>query len=189
MRLLYAMHTRKDGAEPGRNTRLDAGPVQNRTCLADGTLAIPAYISRSGVLMYSYEDGTRGGEYRDPSSLFSDYTLKSFRGVAITIAHPPGMVNTSNRKDLAVGFVGFDTRKDGIFLAATLYITDETTIGRILDGEFSELSCGYSCGIELQGGVDPESGESYDCVQTAIYGNHVALVDVARAGSDVKIYI
>lgn len=182
-------HTRADGAAPGFAMRLDSGPVQQPYWLADGTLALPAYLSRSGVLQYSYDDGTTGGEYRDPAELFSEYTRRSFQGVALTIGHPSTPVTTDNRAALAKGFIGFDVTKDGIFLASTIYITDRETIEGVASGKYSELSCGYSCGIETVGGTDPETGAAYDCKQVGIYGNHVALVERARAGAEVKIYL
>ena len=49
-----------------------------------------------------------------------------------------------------------------------------------------ELSGGYACDLAIEDGTTP-AGEAYQAVQRNIRGNHVALVDHARAGPDARI--
>jgi hypothetical protein len=55
------------------------------------------------------------------------------------------------------------------------------------DVEFGkkELSCGYRCEYEKKDGVF--NGDKYDIIQKNIRGNHLALVDKGRMGSDVAV--
>jgi hypothetical protein len=49
-----------------------------------------------------------------------------------------------------------------------------------------QLSMGYSTDIQWRTGVT-DAGESYDAVQTAIRGNHLAVVPVARGGDKLRV--
>lgn len=113
---------------------------------------------------------------RKPEEVFDEATLSSFENKPITVDHPDENVNPSNYRDLAVGYVR-DVRRDKMddgteVIKGNLVITDENTINEILEGEHTDLSCGYDCEI-----LDEDNPQ-----QRHIRGNHVALCEEGRAG-------
>lgn len=155
----------------------------------DGGLRIPAKLSRTGILDYTYQDGSASAEFRSPEEVFSQDSLDSFRSVTVTKGHPALGVSPDNWKQLAVGHVAEDVRADGNFVAATIVIKDPETVADILAGDLMELSCGYTCKVEPATGE--HDGRKFDNVQREIRGNHVALgpKDWGRAGNDVRLYL
>lgn len=118
---------------------------------------------------------------REESEVFSPETLASFEGAIFTDDHPSGEVTTENVQYLQKGFVkdvrrGNDADSDKIL--ADIIVTDNITIGEILNNGKREISCGYRCEYV------EKDGEFY---QKNIRGNHVALVDSGRAGKNVAI--
>lgn len=166
------------------------GPLGQAQELADGTLRVPAYLARTGVQHYTYSDGRRVREHRPADEVFSEDSLATFRGAAITVEHPAGKVNPSSWRGVAVGHVGDDVRREGNLMAASLYIKDHATIARVKSGELVEISNGYECQMDpVQGKND--DGEEFDAIQRRIVGNHVALgpANWGRAGRNVRLYL
>lgn len=117
---------------------------------------------------------------RTPEELFSEETIASFEGKPLII--PTGDVHTSGIdadtwSDYAAGHIQ-GVRKSGDFLVADIVINDASAIERVNQG-LRELSCGYEY---LARQTSKGHGEQYE-----IRGNHVALVDKARGGSQLKI--
>lgn len=169
--------------------RIDfAGTLQKAQTLSDGSIAVPAYIARTGVQVYQYADGTTVREYRPPEEVFAADTLASFDDVAVTDGHPVSPVTPANWSQLAKGHVD-DPEKEDTFIAANVIVKDAGTIARIAAGELVELSAGYYVELDNTPGTSPE-GEVYDAIQRNIVGNHVALGPKGwgRAGSDVRLY-
>lgn len=114
---------------------------------------------------------------RNPKEVFSDATLASFENKPITVEHPQENVDSTNWKQYQVGFVR-DVKRDVVdgqdVILGTLVIQDKDTIDEILNGEHTDLSCGYECDIV----GDDKTGYS----QINIRGNHVALCQEGRAG-------
>lgn len=113
---------------------------------------------------------------RKPEEVFDESTLSSFENKPVTVEHPDEDVNPSNYKELAVGYVR-DVKRDKLedgteVIKGNLIITDEQTIEEILNGEHTDLSCGYDCEI-----LDEDNPQ-----QRRIRGNHVALCEEGRAG-------
>lgn len=89
--------------------------------------------------------------------------------------------------DKRVGTTGEIVRydRDKGYLRATLQITHKAGIRAIETGEAAEISSSYTyTPIQKKGTF---RGEQYDFVMTDIQGNHVALVEVGRAGPDVRV--
>jgi len=59
-------------------------------------------------------------------------------------------------------------------------------IDAIANGEQEQLSCGYRYVADMSPGTTPD-GEKYDGVMRGLKCNHVALVEVGRAGPDVLV--
>ncbi len=150
----------------------------------DGTLLVEGVLTRSGVFVYHDAAGRERREYRPPDEVFKADALASFNLVPLTDDHPPKLLTAENAKQYAVGAVG-EPRRDGDYVVAPLSVFDAATIEK-LDAGKRELSCGYMVDVIDQPGVSPE-GERYDAIQRGICGNHVALVDVARAGREARI--
>jgi hypothetical protein len=113
--------------------------------------------------------------------VFRGDSVDSFEGVPFTNDHPPEPVTPQNARRYTVGQLAGVPRRDGAELVGTIYVNDASTIEAMRRGKV-QLSCGYECDLVEEPGTTP-SGERYDARQTNIRGNHVALVDVGRAGT------
>lgn len=164
--------------------RFDIGELQKPTRMGNGWLRVDGHITRSGIFTYRNPDGTTRREFRPPEEVFKGDSLASFGLVPVTNDHPPEALTAANTKAYAVGTVGETVRKDDDHVRATMLVTDADTISRVEQGK-TALSCGYTCDLEMKPGTF--NGERYDAIQRNIRGNHVALVDVARAGPTARI--
>lgn len=160
---------------------------------ANGFLRAPATLARVGVQEYiAAELGLTDRNptdkvrvYRPPEEVFSAESMASFAELPVTDDHPSEMVNAYNAKDYAIGFSGEKVlQRDGM-LEATLTIFDANAISKIEQGKV-EISNGYESTLVFETGTTP-TGETYDAIQTAIKGNHIALVTRGRAGRDCRI--
>jgi hypothetical protein len=169
-----------------RFERLDAS-LKPPKRMDNGFLRVEGRIARVGVQEYQRADGSVHRELRLPEEVFDGESLESFQCLPVTNRHPPGMLTARNAKQFQVGSVGESVRQDGDYVAASMMITDEAAIAAAEAGR-SQLSNGYSC--ELDTTQDPaliERWGKYDSIQRKIRGNHVALVDVARAGPGASL--
>jgi uncharacterized protein len=147
-----------------------------------GTLVADAHLSRAGVQRYRNSDGSERIEYRPESEVFDPESMASFEMLPLTNEHPPdGEVTAENAKALSVGTTGDTIRRDGIHLASSIVVLDAAAVKLVEQGK-RQLSCGYTCDLDMTPGVTPH-GERYDAIQKNIRGNHVAIVDVGRAGT------
>jgi hypothetical protein len=152
---------------------------------AEGFLRVDARLTRVGVFTYGDAAGNTWGELRTPEEVFDEDSLRSFEMVVLTDDHPQDFVDASNVKEVQVGHVGTNVRKDGDFVSASIVVTDPQVIRSIADGKV-ELSCGYSAQVIKEDGVSP-SGTPFQARQTNIRGNHVALVTKGRAGPNCRL--
>jgi hypothetical protein len=164
--------------------------VTNARKTAAGYLVADARFARSGL--YSYAGSEVGKPemdtvvvYRPPEQVFSQDAMASFAHRPITNEHPDTMVDASNWKGLAVGFTDGTVARDGDFVRVPMMVTDAATIAAYDDGK-AELSAGYDCELEFTAGTTPE-GAHYDATMKDIRGNHIAIVDRGRAGSECRI--
>lgn len=169
--------------------RLDAGSRGKAIRLDNGWLRAPTNLTRAGIFSYRQPDGSIRRELRPPEEVFRADSMATFEGVPVTIRHrpdvtPAGLLNADTAKDLAIGSVAGAARQDGDYLAADVLIVDAEGI-KAIDGGLTEVSCGYRCDMDEAPGT--WRGQAYDAVQRNIRGNHLALVDRARGGSDIRI--
>lgn len=119
---------------------------------------------------------------RDPQELAK--AAPTFARLPLLIQHVP--VNADEpRRDLIVGATGSDPVFTAPYLDVSLTIWDAIGIAGVETKEQAELSSAYRYRADMTPG-DYE-GTRYDGVMRDIVGNHVALVDVGRAGSDVVV--
>lgn len=161
-----------------------AGSLAPPERLANGFLKVEGRISRTGIQIYRDAQGGEHREYRPAEEVFKKESLDSFKMMPVTNTHPEKLLDSTNTKEHQVGTVGENLRIDGDYVAAPMMLTDAEAIRAALCGR-QELSCGYSC--ELIAKTGEYNGEKYDAIQTNIRGNHVALVDEARAGAGASM--
>lgn len=160
----------------------------------DGYLRVVAKAARSGIQQYLGREVDPEGKhfaadqvvnvYRPPEEVFAADSVASFIGKPVTDDHPSVPVTAANWRDHSRGVIGGAVR-DGEWLRFDLALMDAGTIEKVDAGK-RELSNGYACDVSIESGITP-AGEAYDAVQRKIRGNHVAVVDRARAGSEARI--
>ena len=161
-----------------------------------GFLRAPATLTRTGVFKYAPPGEAPFSVLRLPEEVFSPESMASFEQLPAVIDHPvtnDGVVTKQNAKGLQVGSVAALVR-NGHLLDGTILITDGDAIDSINAGKV-QVSLGYFADKEPAppGSTyrDPVSGldESYDFVQRNIRGNHVAIVQHARAGDMARLHL
>jgi hypothetical protein len=149
-----------------------------------GFLRSPAFLTRTGVFRYRKKDGTIVRELRHPDDVFHEDAIASLRMAPVTDNHPDDFVTPDNVKLLSVGWISENIEIKDDLIGATAIIADGATIRRVQSGKV-ELSCGYHADMVQEKGV--YNGEEYDCRQTNLRYNHVAIVDRGRAGARVRL--
>lgn len=161
----------------------------------DGYMAVRARAARVGTYDYLGSEvdptGAHGFKpsdtvkvYRDEAEVFSPASVHSFILKPITDDHPSERVTADNWSSKAKGVVA-GAMRDGDYLAFDLVMMDAALIDAVKSGK-RELSNGYSTDLDFTPGTAPD-GTKYDARQTAIAGNHVAVVRAGRAGSECRI--
>ena len=158
--------------------------------ITDRGLITVAKAARTGVQAYLGSEVGRPDlgvvrVYRPADEVFSADTLASFSHAPITIDHPPEMVTPENWDTYAVGEISTAAGVDRKWVSLPLIVKAKGAIDAVNGGK-RQLSAGYSCRLDWQGGITDE-GEVYDAVQRGITINHVAIVDAGRAGPEAKI--
>ena len=120
--------------------------------------------------------------FRDPVEL--ERGAPTFARLPVLSEHVPVTVETP-RPDLVVGAIGSDVTFAAPYLDADLCVWDSAAIAGIETDKVRELSCAYRYVPVMEPGEF--EGQPYDGRMTEIQGNHLALVEVGRAGSDVVV--
>ncbi len=123
--------------------------------------------------------------YRPFSELSNPETLKSFDGIPLIEDHEmlgEGFTSTDRRPPQGVLM---NPRAGNGMLTGDLKIFSDAMKERIEGGK-KELSLGYKCHYIIIPGE--WNGIHYDVIQTELRGNHIALVEKGRMGSDVRVY-
>jgi hypothetical protein len=173
--------------------------ITDRRTTVEGFLEVSAKIARSGIQEYYTGEFARSSlplEYQADSStvlrilrpeteVFDESVMRSFAHKPVTDGHPKEFVSASNVKDLQVGFSKHDVRREGSAVAVDLVIQDQNMIEQVEKGK-NQLSAGYEADLVWASGVDDQHGV-YDAQMHNIQPNHIAIVDVARGGSELKL--
>jgi len=164
--------------------------------LADGSVLFKDVpIGRTGEQEYDATErpelipDTRGKVIvsRTPEEVFSERAIASFEGMAVTIGHPRDFngeiifITPENWRQLANGHIqnvrqGEGSKSD--LLLADVIVKTPEGLQAVNDGD-DEVSCGYDADYEQ---ITPGFAK-----QSAITGNHLALVPNGRAGFRCKI--
>ncbi|OZI59937.1 DUF2213 domain-containing protein [Bordetella genomosp. 11] len=119
---------------------------------------------------------------RDPDELAK--AAPTFNGIQLLHIHIPVDANQP-RKERVVGCTGTDAVFQAPYLKNSLVVWDAVAIAGIESDEQKELSSAYGYRADMTPGT--YEGIAYDGVMRDIRGNHVALVEVGRAGPDVVV--
>ena len=119
---------------------------------------------------------------RDPKELKK--AAPTFNNLPLLSKHIPVSADEP-QKDVIVGTTGSDAKFEDGYLKCSLAVWDSEAIAGIESGEQMELSSAYRYTADMTEGEF--EGRHYDGVMRDIIGNHVALVDVGRAGRDVVV--
>jgi uncharacterized protein len=119
---------------------------------------------------------------RDPAELAK--AAPTFNNIPILDRHIPVFADAP-QKEFVVGSTGTDAAFHDPYLRNSLVIWDAVAIAGIKTKEQCELSSSYRYDADMTPGTF--AGVHYDGIMRNIKGNHVALVDVGRAGPDVVV--
>jgi hypothetical protein len=176
-------HRRTD-ADDGWSYRVDRGALLRPVVRSDGTLLVEGFAAREGVLEYRQGDGKIRREL-----VTSDVLAESAAGLArapVTLEHPREDVGPDNVGKLGVGDTDGEVAVlDGGFVRVRIAVRRRDAIDAVKGGKH-ELSPGYRVRVDNTPGVHPVHGR-YDARQVARSYNHLAIVDVARGGPDVRL--
>ncbi|MBN1085626.1 DUF2213 domain-containing protein [Erwinia aphidicola] len=109
----------------------------------------------------------------------------TFNNIPLLNIHTPDFPGDPPRES-RVGVTHSNAAFDGTYLTNGLSVWDNSAIAGIETEEQEELSSSYQYVADMTPGTTP-SGEVYDGIMRDIVGNHVALVETGRAGSDVLV--
>lgn len=182
-----AERTDKGARRVGRvdryNLKIDASTVVRHP---NGWVDVWGVATRVGV--FDYEDPTKPGgifrEYRPADEVLDPASIVTLDGVPFTIEHPDDGVDAGNARELTHGWV-LEVKVDGDLVLARIRVATEDALAAIQAGKL-ELSCGYTTKLDLVAGVT-DRGEAFDAIQRDIRYNHLALVDLARAGHVARL--
>ncbi len=160
----------------------------------NGYITIPNNpISKSGVFQYlgssispELDPETVYNVWRPEEELNNPDTIESFRLTPWIPEHI--MLGTGFTPAEVVGVQGV-TGETVEFNNGTLYSKLKLfgeDLKKLIRAGLKELSCGFRCAWEIKSGMTP-TGEKYDVIQRQIRGNHLASVEQARMGSDVRV--
>lgn len=177
---------RQDASDaPAWVLRVDRGELLAAHERPDGTLLIEGFAAREGILEYRQADG------RVVRELVTEQTLLDSAGTLgrapVTLEHPSEDVTPDNYADLGVGDVDGEVRMEaGGFVRVKMAVRRRDAIDAVQVMGVRELSPGYKVQIDPTPGVHPVHGR-YDAVQVRRVYNHLAIVERARGGPEVRL--
>lgn len=121
--------------------------------------------------------------YRDPDELAKG--AKTFANKPVLNKHIP-VTSKAPAKENVVGSIGSDVVFDAPHLKASLCVWVDDSIAGIESEKVNQVSLGYRYTPDMTPGVAPD-GTEFDGSMRNIQGNHLALVEVGRAGPDVVV--
>lgn len=150
----------------------------------EGFWEIEGIAAKVGPLRYEKPDGTVRVEYVTEDVL-RDH-VETIIGMPVTLGHPPSPVDPDNYQDYSVGTVKdawYD--EDDQVLRVKVMLKDREAQNEVDKGQI-ELSPGYKAKKEPP---TTDSGIDADLVQMARTYNHLAIVEAARGGEEVKLQL
>lgn len=151
-------------------------------------------ILRAGILEYYGHELIDGGapdvdgEKIDPDKLYKVFispeelekSADSFKMLPLVNGHTWLGNEGEDAKDHQEGTTGENTKIKGDMLFVPLKFTGDEILAELKDGK-EELSASYTNKLSKADNAE------YDLIATDIKGNHIALVEKGRCGSDVRV--
>jgi uncharacterized protein len=149
-----------------------------------GFLVGMAPVAKVGIMSYLLADGSVCREFVPEETLFNKDSMESLKMKPVTDKHPiERVVDSRNAPLRQVGFTGETIKNIDGMLFCTMTITHDGAINDIEHGR-QELSPGYEAELVFKKGTF--NNEEYDAIQVKRNYNHVAVVDSARGGADIR---
>ena len=165
--------------------RQDRGQLCAPMMRDDGILLVEGFAAKPGVLVYRNADGTETRELVT-AEMLQDSAIGLAR-VPVTLEHPPEKVTPKNVQKHGVGDVDGEVVFDkNNFCTVKLAVRQDAAQQDVLSGKRVELSPGYEAEIDNTPGTHPDFGP-YDAIQKRRRYNHLAIVEKARGGADIRL--
>lgn len=173
--------TRGDSSR--RVIRYDAvGQLRAPRRTEGGRMRVDGVFTRAGVFEYRRADGSIQRELRPPDEV--DASLSSLEMLPVVEDHPrDGLLRNDSRR--AQGWTLEGVRRDGDLVIGSLMVTDPALVRSVEQGKRA-LSVGYEVEYDDTPGFHPLYGK-YDGTQRKIRGDHLAVVDLGRAGPEARV--
>ena len=149
--------------------------------MPNGAYRTAVRLAKAGPLVYSSRELDIEGPdrpvtvHRTLDSLSHPDTMDTVRGTTVVTGHPDRFVNPENFKSHVVGNLIGEPWVDGDSLYSEIEVSDKEAIDRVRNAR--EVSIGYD------GQIDTRTMQT----EGPLIVNHLALVDRARGGSDVRL--
>lgn len=172
--------------------RYDRAELLAPTRTPQGFLRADGIAARVGIYEYRNPDGSIRRELRPPEEVGHADALASFDGASVTLGHPAEEVTADNVRAHEVGTVSGVARFDGARVVTSTIIKDGKAIKQVERG-LRELSPGYRMRLDVRPGADrkyayPGNPDGrWDAIQRDIRVNHLAIVERARGGADMRL--
>jgi len=185
--LQYRTDSDEDAPTSYRYDRGQLGPPRKTK---EGYLILEGYAAKPGILEYRTPNGIRR-ELVLPDELARPSSMDSLKHKPATFKHPKPAdrpVGPHNVKRLGVGDVPKVWVDEHGFLQVKVIVRDAEAIQAIESLKSVELSPGYIVMVEMTSGEHDEFGP-YDAIQRGRLYDHLAIVDRARGGSEVRLRV
>lgn len=170
---------------------------------SDGSYMGKACITNVGVFPYlDPETKKMRFELRCPEAVMAAASLETIKGEPLCNEHPEELVDPNNYKKYVVGSVGTEVTHNETQVFAPVTINEAKAISDF-ESKKRGLSCGYDADVVFApvtfDAIDGSGGKvsyrcpgnylgtDYDCIQTNIVHNHLALVKEGRAGDAARL--
>lgn len=155
---------------------------------SEGFLSFMATVARIGNQEYLDANNKIKIVNRPEEEVASVESLATFANKPVTLLHPTdGLVTPNTAKTHQVGFTHSKAEYNRGFVQIGITLTDKEAIEAVKTGSLRQLSAGYTANVKDEKGE--WEGSLYDAKQTDIHVNHIALVEVGRAGELCKVYM
>jgi uncharacterized protein len=167
--------------------RTDRGDLLRAVRTDEGYMLAEGYMARPGVMRYSDGD-SEWFELVPEETLHDAESLATIAAKPLTVEHPAENVGPDNVAQLGAGDVGDEvTVADNGFVRVKFAARRRDALDAIEGGKV-QLSPGYVCDVDWQPGEHPKYGR-YDAIQRNRRYNHLALVDRARGGPEMRVRV
>ena len=148
-----------------------------------GLLRVKGAIARTGEMEYVTNDGDVYYQYVPPDTLFDSDHLESIAGLPVTLNHPEELVTPENYSEYAIGSVGdrVTANLNKGLVEVIFTVGDAKAIKAVTQEGINQLSMGYWAELT------PHPSKPKTFIQAKRVGNHIAIVDKARGGEQLKL--